>query len=114
MELWIRSQDKEKILKISGIQYQNCKLVENETVEANILIGFYSSYENEILGEYKTKERAIEVLDKIQSLLQPTIEYKPIVQEEYNPAYTYKHFVKVDDNMEIKEFSTFVYQMPED
>ena len=57
MELWIRSQDKEKLLKISGIQYQNCKLVENETVEANILIGFYSSYENEILGEYNTKNK---------------------------------------------------------
>ena len=69
MELWIRSQDKEKLLKISGIQYQNCKLVENETVEANILIGFYSSYENEILGEYKTKERALEVLDEIQNFI---------------------------------------------
>lgn len=70
MELWVRSQDREKLLKINGLQYQNCKLVENETVEANILIGFYSSYENEILGEYKTKERALEVLDEIQDLLQ--------------------------------------------
>lgn len=113
MELWIRSQDKEVLLNIKGIQYQNYKLVENETVEANILIGFYNYYDNEILGEYETKERAIEILDEIQSLLQPTIEYKPIVQEEYNPAYEYKHFVKVDDNMEIKELSTFVYQMPE-
>lgn len=66
MNLWVRSQDKEKLLKINGLQYQNCKLVENETVETNILIGFYSSYENEILGEYKTKERAIEVLDEIE------------------------------------------------
>lgn len=69
MELWVRSQDKEKLLKINGLQYQNCKLVENETVEANILIGFYSSYENEILGEYETKERAIEVLDEIQNFM---------------------------------------------
>lgn len=66
MELWIRSQDREKLLKVDGLQYQNCKLEENETVEANILIGFYSSYENEILGEYKTKERALEVLDEIE------------------------------------------------
>ena len=75
--------------------------------------GLGTYYDNlKILGTYKTKKRALEVLDEIQSLLQPTIEYKPIVQEEYNPAYTYKHFVKVDDNMEIKELSTFVYQMP--
>ena len=69
MELWIRSQDKEVLLNIKGIQYQNYKLVENETVEANILIGFYNYYDNEILGEYETKERALEVLDEIQRLI---------------------------------------------
>lgn len=69
MELWIRSQDKEVLLNIKGIQYQNYKLVENETVEANILIGLYNYYDNEILGEYETKERALEVLDEIQKLL---------------------------------------------
>ena len=114
MELWIRSQDKEKLLKISGIQYQNCKLVENETVEANILIGFYSSYENEILGEYTTKERAIEVLDEIQNILKPkyildTSSIKP-------DGDFYKEngaiFQKYNANVEIKELSTFVYQMP--
>lgn len=53
------------------------------------------------------------MLDEIQDLLQLKIEYKPIVQEEYNVLYPYKNFIKVDDNMEIKEFSTFVYQIPE-
>ena len=81
MELWIRSQDKEKLLKINGIQYQNCKLVENETVEANILIGFYSSYENEILGEYNTKERAIEILNEIQDELISS-DFMPIEKNE--------------------------------
>lgn len=69
MELWIRSQDKEVLLNIKGIQYQNYKLVENETVEANILIGLYNYYDNEILGEYETKERALEVLDEIKRLI---------------------------------------------
>ena len=97
-----------KVRQIS-VNYQD-----NKQIIANYMPELYenSGEYYEILGTYKTKERAIEVLDEIQSLLQPTIEYKPIVQEEYNPAYTYKHFVKVDDNMEIKEFSTFVYQMP--
>lgn len=88
MNLWVRSQDKEKLLKINGLQYQNCKLVENETVEANILIGFYSSYENEILGEYNTKERALEVLDEIQKLLKTA---------------------ELNDDINV-----IVYQMPED
>ena len=103
MNLWVRSQDKRILQK-----------VDNLFLDANYENKRISTYDgdNIELGTYKTKERAIEVLDEIQSLLQPTIEYKPIVQEEYNPAYTYKHFVKVDDNIEIKELSTFVYQMP--
>ena len=112
MNLWVRSQDKTNLVKIRQISlnYQN-----NKQIIANYIPELYenSGEYYEILGTYKTKERAIEVLDEIQSLLQPTIEYKPIVQEEYNPAYTYKHFVKVDENIEIKELSTFVYQMPE-
>lgn len=104
MNLWVRSQDKENLIPIKNpiCVYDN-KIIYKESASYIITI-----------GEYKTKERALEVLDEIQSLLQPTIEYKPIVQEEYNPSYTYKHFVKVDGNMEIKELSTFVYQMPEE
>ena len=105
MKLWVRSQDKRILQKVDNI-----------FLDADYEDKRISTYDgdNVELGTYKTKERALEVLDEIQSLLQPTIEYKPIVQEEYNPAYTYKHFVKVDDNIEIKELSTFVYQMPED
>lgn len=98
----MRSQDKENLIPIKNpiCVYDN-KIVYKESASYIITI-----------GTYKTKEKALEVLDEIQSLLQPTIEYKPIVQEEYNQAYTYKHFVKVDDNIEIKELSNFVYQMP--
>ena len=95
MNLWVRSQDKEKLLKINGIQYQNCKLVENETVEANILIGFYSSYENEFLEVYKTKERSLEILDEIQEA------------ELGNFHYKCPSNVKVSNNED-----TIVYQMP--
>ena len=101
-------------MNLVKVRQINVNYQDNKQIIANYMPELYenSGEYYEILGTYKTKERAIEVLDEIQSLLQPTIEYKPIVQEEYNPAYTYKHFVKVDDNMEIKEFSTFVYQMP--
>ena len=105
MNLWVRSQDKRILQKVDNI-----------FLDANYENKRISTYDgdNIELGTYKTKERAIEVLDEIQGLLQPIIKYEPIVKEEYNPAYTYKHFVKVDDNIEIKELSTFVYQMPED
>ena len=107
MELWIRSQNKKTLVKSDYI------IIMWFPFHYSIVGYLNGKIKHKILGSYKTKERAIEVLDEIQSLLQPTIEYKPIVQEEYNPAYTYKHFVKVDDNIEIKELSTFVYQMPE-
>lgn len=81
MELWIRSQDKEVLLNIKGIQYKDYKSVENETVEANILIGFYNYYDNEILGEYETKERALEVLDEIQDELIGS-DFMPIEKNE--------------------------------
>lgn len=106
MELWIRSQDRRILQKVDNI-----------FLDANYDNKRICSYDNDSeieLGTYETKERALEILDEIQMLLQPIIRYKPIVQEEYNVLYPYKNFVKVDDNMEIKELSTFVYQMPEE
>lgn len=114
MDLWIRSQDKEKLLKVGGIQYQNCKLVENETVEANILISFHNSYDNEILGEYATKERALEVLDEIQNILRPKIKYTQNIKEDLKPEYTYKHFVSESSDIEVIQLNTYVYEMPKD
>lgn len=104
MELWIRSHDKENLIQIKNpiCVYDN-KIIYKESASYIITI-----------GEYKTKERALKVLDEIQSLLQLKIEYKPIAQEDYNVLYPYKNFVTVDDNMEIKELSTFVFQMPKE
>ena len=64
MELWVRSQDKMNLVQIKqiNINYQN-----NKQVIANYIP---ETYENsgeyyELLGTYKTKERALEVLDEI-------------------------------------------------
>ena len=59
MELWIRSQDKRILQKVDNIflnaNYENRRIY---TIDIN-------DTETE-LGEYKTKERALEVLDEIQ------------------------------------------------
>ena len=61
MNLWVRSQDKECLTNISNIQY----------VYKNYTHGLGTYYDNlKILGTYQTKERALEVLDEIQDLLQ--------------------------------------------
>lgn len=65
MELWIRSQDKMNLVKIRQISlnYQN-----NKQIIANYIPELYenSGEYYELLGTYKTKERALEVLDEIQ------------------------------------------------
>ena len=56
MELWIRSQDKEHLTKVCDVDlgYEDKRAV---------LINNY------VMGRYKTKERALEVIDEIQRLL---------------------------------------------
>ena len=104
MNLWVRSQDKRILQKVDNI-----------FLDANYENKRISTYDgdNVELGTYKTKERAIEVLDEIQNILKPkyildTSSIKPgdswvengIIMQKYNA------------NMEIKELSTFVYEMP--
>ena len=57
MELWIRSQDKYTLIKIEEIQ-----ICENPDRTWFMNAGI-------VLGKYKTKERALEVLDEIQHRL---------------------------------------------
>ena len=67
--------------------------MENETVEANILIGFYNYYDNEILGEYETKERALEVLTEIQNkinLINLGHDFGSPMIDLKNPTYIYQ------------------------
>ena len=107
MNLWVRSQDKECLVNVSNIQY----------VYKNYIHGLGTYYDNlKILGTYKTKERALEVLDEIQNILNPkyiinTSSIKP-------DGDFYKEngviFQKYNANARIEELSTFVYQMPED
>lgn len=57
MELWIRSQDKYTLMKIEEIQ-----ICENPDRTWFMNAGI-------VLGKYSTKERALEILDEIQSKL---------------------------------------------
>lgn len=62
MELWIRSQSK-GLHQIIGI---NEPYIQRDCV---VLLG-YNNYKHIELGSYKSKERALEVLDEIQSFLE--------------------------------------------
>ena len=63
MELWIRSQDKECLLKTD--------IVEMEYFGEECFVSINTRFDgkNASLGEYSTRERALEVLDEIQHKL---------------------------------------------
>lgn len=60
MELWIRSQDKEVLTRVVDIW---------KDADKNEIWSKSSFATKNCLGIYKTKERALEVLDEIQNML---------------------------------------------
>lgn len=66
MELWIRSQDKEKLIKCNDIAISTDS-EDGKTIGYKIVGYFDKNTEYEDLGIYETKERALEVLDEIQN-----------------------------------------------
>lgn len=58
MKLWIRSQD--------GILLEKAEAIKITNYDGTIGIVINNDY---VFGEYKTKERAIEVLDEIQNFM---------------------------------------------
>ena len=72
MELWIRSQDKECLMKVDRIDYDYSALTHR------IVVNGYKT----LVGLYETKERALEELDKIQRYI--------LLPNTDNSAYVYK------------------------
>lgn len=65
MELWIRSQDKKKMLKVDNIKWFGGELYANdrvrlETIKDGVVY---------LLGIYSNGKRALEVFDEIQNAL---------------------------------------------
>lgn len=104
MELWIRSQDKKHLMKPEVIMYE-------ETGTGYGLRVFTKNYDFNI-ATYKSKERALEVLDEIQSILNPKM-----IMENNGGA-----FVSGDVNLhiinptyqKIEQLDTVVYEMPKE
>ena len=111
MDLWIRSQRKERLCKTSNFVIR----------EANKQ-GYYAIAENRNkntieYGIYKTKERALEVLDEIQKLLMPQVEaiYNNKIEVVKLQDFTSDIIVKpIIDDIQIKQLNNYVYEMPKE
>ena len=101
MKLWIRSQDKNLLIEIYAISlFQKTIFASNKECKEFIL------------GTYSTEKRALEVLDEIQNILKPQM----IISKVGKPiAETCDGTVYIEPNeYDIKELSTYVYEMPEE
>lgn len=95
MELWIRTQKRDNLIKVDWLKM--------EEIPNGYDKEYYIYYKNErLLGIYKTKERALEVLDEIQKILKPKIKLK------YNDDFTMNV-----SSIELQP-ATYVYEMPEE
>ena len=115
MELWIRSQDKNTLMKVNRIDVQ----------EKNIICYDNDYHCNETyMGIYKTKERALEILDEIQKKIKNLLYLKPTIllpldeiqaAKEYFEKFNKQEFVVCDKNFEIIPIScnAVIYEMPE-
>lgn len=107
MELWVRSQDKEKLVRPTNlkIDYENQLYV--------ILSKCNYRYR---LGYYKTKERALEVLDEIQNILRPKYILDSSSIKECGNSWVENGVImqEYNANATIQELSTYVYEMPKE
>lgn len=94
MGLWVRSQDKESLIKIEKIELiydylcsEDLQLIHIETDKGRI-------------GSYSTKERALEVLDEIQEYINNNCEF--IERKSHTKMGTYTNKIQMK-----------VYEMPE-
>ena len=115
MELWIRSQNREYLIK--------CNIIAIDEIMNTYRIQSYDSNDDYAinLGHYKTKERALEILDEIQNILNPKIIWhEPITSTKYdeNPfeTLTTNVIIQTTQKMEydLKQAGQVVYEMPEE
>ena len=105
MNLWVRSQDKRILQKVDNI-----------FLDANYENKRISTYDgdNVELGTYKTKERAIEVLNEIQNILKPKMIVNTYKVEQAKLCDGTQFIQPMLDDIQVQNATTYVYEMPKD
>ena len=126
MELWIRSQDRTDLVKVNVLWIMDNQIwMEVPFYENHKKIGLSVTGNNHKLAEYKSKERALEVLDEIQDKIKTFLYLKPktlLRLDEIKSAKRYFEkmngvdFITCDSRFEIEPITTnaIVYEMPKE
>lgn len=106
MDLWIRSQDKRTLVNTRRIDIDDNK----------IIIWDEGKYASEVfMGEYATKERALEILDEIEKLIKPiTIFENCEVDKSTIEKIKETGYCVVNNDARVEQFSQVFYQMPKE
>ena len=90
MSIWVRSQDKEILMKVDNINLG----INVDTKEPNRLFTFVDGVTTSFtLGKYKSKERALEVLDEVEkkiNLINLGHDFGSPMIDLKNPTYIYQ------------------------
>lgn len=114
MKLYIRSQDKEVLTIADSVYYDN---FHEDKIYAQI------GRENFTLGQYKTKERCLEIINEIQEILThngvmlfKNVDVSEIPREAFEPfkALTYLPNGDIKSEVTIHNAEVVVYEMPKE
>lgn len=98
MELWVLSQDKTMLTTVEGIYY------DFQEEKHHITVFTHENYH--WVGIYKSKERALEILDEIQNSILGILTLEDIEEQEVKEYTGKATFSKITNNL--------VYIMPEE
>lgn len=115
MELWIRSQDKECLMKVNRVDY------DLSNSEHRIMVNGFET----LVGHYETKGRALEVLDEIAAMIKNRYIVKPsgilsqedMANEHKRLNYLYNgEFIIENPPFEIEPINSNIiyYEMPKE
>lgn len=112
MSIWVRSQDKEFLMKVDNINLG----IDVYTKKPNKLFTFVDGVTTSFtLGTYKSKERAIEVLDEIQNLLIPKVILNTYSVENKETAYSKELVIEpIINDIKVQNNVNMFYQIPEE
>ena len=106
MDLWIRTQDRTALIKSYEIYI----------IELHNMYVIRAKRTSHILGAYKTKERALEVLDEIQNILFPKFKIDTSSIKENGHSWVENGVIlqKYTANVDHIKLDTYVYEMPKE
>ena len=109
MELWIRNQKKNLLTKTNYVEYSLWD--EQHRIYCN----------GEVVAIYDSKERALEVIDEIQNILQPKVIWRePKTDIKYDESFiqTLSNDMVIQTTQQVeydlKQAGQIVYEMPKE